>query len=293
MESTTPMTKKRLSGLMELSKSPGKMLLHIYDLEDKVDDAKGNQKDLMDRIDEFLKTSDKMKPVKGKDYLTDDDVNELVDKVSAKVPKQDPIDYEKINTDLVSDVMKQIKKPKDGKNGKDGIVDHDLLASKLAEHLEQAEDGEDGKDGQDGSPDTPEEVRDKLMTLPNGQRLHVKYIDGLETFPKQQDVDYQLSKARNQISYLIQAVETLRNSINPSGGGGYTFVEIPTGAIDGSNVIFTLANVPTSPGTMLLQLNGAVQFQNISGDYTISGNTITFAVGSTPSVGSTLVAYYS
>lgn len=78
-----------------------------------------------------------------------------------------------------------------------------------------------------------------------------------------------------------------------SGGGsaGYTYAEVPAGLINGSNVTFTLAHVPAAPTVMIVELNGAVQYQNAGGDYTVSGSTITFL--SAPVAGSTLVVYYS
>ena len=51
--------------------------------------------------------------------------------------------------------------------------------------------------------------------------------------------------------------------------------ESPSGAIDGSNVTFTLANTPIS-GSVKLYLNGARQNVGAANDYTISGATITY-----------------
>lgn len=50
--------------------------------------------------------------------------------------------------------------------------------------------------------------------------------------------------------------------------------EVPTGAIDGSNTSFVLANTPTT-GTEEVFLNGLLQDQGSGKDYTISGGTIT------------------
>lgn len=60
-----------------------------------------------------------------------------------------------------------------------------------------------------------------------------------------------------------------------SGGSGavYYALEIPTGAIDGSNTIFTLAHTPVGSSEMVF-LNGLVQLRTT--DYTMSGSTITF-----------------
>lgn len=51
--------------------------------------------------------------------------------------------------------------------------------------------------------------------------------------------------------------------------------EVPSGAINGSNTTFTLANTPTS-GTEHVYLNGLLQESGTGNDYTISGATITY-----------------
>lgn len=64
--------------------------------------------------------------------------------------------------------------------------------------------------------------------------------------------------------------------------------EIPHGAVDGSNIAFTLANIPVPATSLKLFDNGVLQIQGT--DYTISGLTITFA--NAPNVGDELIAYY-
>jgi hypothetical protein len=51
--------------------------------------------------------------------------------------------------------------------------------------------------------------------------------------------------------------------------------EVPTGAVNGTNQDFVLANTPTA-GTEEVYLNGLLQNVGASNDYTISGATITF-----------------
>ena len=67
---------------------------------------------------------------------------------------------------------------------------------------------------------------------------------------------------------------------NPIGVGGLTaasFVdkEIPSGAINGSNVTFTLANTPTA-GSEHVYLNGVLQESGSGNDYTITAAVITY-----------------
>jgi hypothetical protein len=65
--------------------------------------------------------------------------------------------------------------------------------------------------------------------------------------------------------------------------------EVPTGAINSSNVVFTLANTP-KVGTECVFLNGLLQTAGV--DYNIAGAVITFTAGDAPETGSILVANY-
>lgn len=56
----------------------------------------------------------------------------------------------------------------------------------------------------------------------------------------------------------------------------FVTLETPTGSINGSNAVFTLANTPTA-GSVTVFLNGLAQQPGAGNDYTISGGTVTFA----------------
>ncbi len=79
--------------------------------------------------------------------------------------------------------------------------------------------------------------------------------------------------------------------VNAAGLTASNFVdkEIPSGAINGSNTTFTLANTPVS-GSEHLYLNGVLQESGAGNDYTISGVTITMATA--PLSGEKLRASY-
>lgn len=59
--------------------------------------------------------------------------------------------------------------------------------------------------------------------------------------------------------------------------GNYVTRETPSGAVNGSNTTYTLANTPVA-GTEHLYLNGILQEPGAGNDYTISGGTITYLV---------------
>jgi hypothetical protein len=76
---------------------------------------------------------------------------------------------------------------------------------------------------------------------------------------------------------------------NTFSAANFAIGEVPSGAINSSNVTFTLAHVPVA-NTDALFLNGLRQKKGISNDYTISGATITF--NTAPMTGSVLLADY-
>lgn len=69
----------------------------------------------------------------------------------------------------------------------------------------------------------------------------------------------------------------------------FTFSEVPSGLVNGSNTTYTLAQTPTS-GTLELYMNGIRQKAGSGNDYTLSGLTITMSQA--PEAGSVLLADY-
>jgi hypothetical protein len=78
-----------------------------------------------------------------------------------------------------------------------------------------------------------------------------------------------------------------------SGGGGsstrFSNNETPSGAVNGSNTAFTVAQTPANGGMFFLTRNG--QFQVVGVDYTISGVNITYLYA--PSSGDKIRATYT
>jgi hypothetical protein len=64
--------------------------------------------------------------------------------------------------------------------------------------------------------------------------------------------------------------------------------DVPTGTINGTNAVFTLASAPT--GGLLLFRNGLLQ--QSGSDYTLSGSTVTFLSTAIPQAADSLVAYH-
>lgn len=76
-----------------------------------------------------------------------------------------------------------------------------------------------------------------------------------------------------------------------SGGGpGFIDQEVPSGAINGSNTTFTLAQAPSPAASLQLYRNGIMLKANI--DFGLIGTTIFFGSASTPQTGDLLLASY-
>jgi hypothetical protein len=73
-------------------------------------------------------------------------------------------------------------------------------------------------------------------------------------------------------------------------GPGFVDAEIPSGIIDGENVWFTLAQVPSPPTSLALFRNGLFQRDGL--DYTLDGDVITFTTAATPQPEDVLSASY-
>jgi hypothetical protein len=64
--------------------------------------------------------------------------------------------------------------------------------------------------------------------------------------------------------------------------------ETPSGTINGSNKVFTLANTPDDSANVAVHVDGL--FQRTTTDYTISGTTITFVTA--PALGQDVFVLY-
>ena len=78
--------------------------------------------------------------------------------------------------------------------------------------------------------------------------------------------------------------------LTPSVGSYTSWMEVPMGFVDGTNNIFTLSNNPQPSSALMFYVNGILQRQGITFDYTISSNTIT--MNYTPNSGSVLITTY-
>lgn len=164
--------------------------------------------------------------------------------------------------------------------------------------------GDKGLPGIDGSPDKPEDIKRKLESLKDEGRLDASAIKNLpQAIEKYSPPNIELGRggaggggARMlvadegvlvgqdiQILDFIGAGVTVtrvgnRAVISITGGGNSGTPadnETPDGLINSSNKVFTLLHTPNPAAGLKLYLNGGFLTQGV--EYTLSGNTITFA----------------
>lgn len=80
------------------------------------------------------------------------------------------------------------------------------------------------------------------------------------------------------------------SSSGSGGGPGFADQETPTGAANGSNTVFTLAQAPSPASSLQVYRNGILQRATV--DYTLDGATLTFGSLSVPQTGDLLTATY-
>lgn len=84
----------------------------------------------------------------------------------------------------------------------------------------------------------------------------------------------------NQEVLVLQAI---------TDGSYFVYRETPSGSVNGSNAVFTLASTPNPAASLCLTLNG--QDLTLTEDYALSGNQITFVVA--PETGDKIRASYT
>ena len=130
-----------------------------------------------------------------------------------------------------------------------------------------------------------------LSQAPNPAASLLLYRNGLL---QKQSLDYTLSA--DTIAFASPSVpqpgDILLGSFRTSAATGFSFVdsEVPTGAVNGTNAVFTISLAPNPTGSLLLHRNGLLLKNGL--DFTLSGNTVQFLTGAVPQSGDILLAYF-
>ena len=107
-------------------------------------------------------------------------------------------------------------------------------------------------------------------------------------------VNTTVSGLSTNVTNLTNLVNGLNATVNTLSAAGSTAVfvddEVPAGAINGSNTVFSLAGTPAPAASLTLYRNGLEMAPG--SDYTLNGSAVTFSGTSLPRTGDTLLAYY-
>jgi hypothetical protein len=104
--------------------------------------------------------------------------------------------------------------------------------------------------------------------------------------------DGAIESVLGNLSDCIKVDGTAGPCAGSTGTTGPVFVdaEIPAGAVDGSNGVFTLSGNPSPALSLQIFRNGMLQKDVV--DYSLSGNSITFVNGAIPQSGDVIQTYY-
>lgn len=260
--------KEKIKELLE--KGDVAFIKHLFEIEESIDELDKkikplteSQMEMVSRIVEsvvdHVRLKDKGEDGKdGEDYIiTDEDKEEIVEELLEGLPLD-----EIVKKVPLEEIAKLVKVPVVEKiiEKTEVIKEVPIITNEIKEVAVS---------------DTPEQVRDKLESLIDGEKLTIQAI---------QDLPKLLDELRERISSV------------PRGGGGLNSMalqskfiddETPSGTINGSNQTFTLANSPI-PSSVKVYLGG-VRLR-VTQDYTLSGRTLTFT--NAPQVGEILLVDY-
>lgn len=170
------------------------------------------------------------------------------------------------------------------KDGKDAVVDYELIIDTVVKIIPPPK---DGKAGKDGSPDTGKDIVKKLEELEGKDRLSYDALKNAPDFALLQRLvssrDYDFLELKDvPSSYSGQGGKIV--SVKTDGTGlefvtsssTYTIVENehPPESADGSRVNFTFLHTPITNSEKVFV--GPGRMTVAGGDYTLTGITITF-----------------
>lgn len=158
----------------------------------------------------------------------------------------------------------------DGVNGSNGVDGKDGYTPIPGIDYEIPEDGKDGIDGKDGSQDTPEEVKNKLETLRDDDRLPIKAIKDLR-------------KELDELRRMAINSQIVGGGVSGGSSGGNIVKAYDLSAqLDGATKVFTL---PSMWRIISVHLSSVPNILRDTTDYVYDGtaNTITFTAEITAS----------
>lgn len=219
-----PQTNDRIALIERYLLDPEKTILEMLnDFGGSIEEIKRALADVDLATLETLRGEDGITPVRGIDYMTDEDIDAFEAFILDRMPVlgEDVPDVEQVNT-YIDEKVAKIPRIK-GDKGEKGTA---------------------GTNGKNGSPDSPKDILEKLRSLPKNQGLQIKDVRGLSSKITQ------LDETTDDLELLRQELSQVRISIPTNNGSSATgtVTQIDTGTgLEGGPI--------TNTGT--IQLNAA------------------------------------
>jgi len=135
------------------------------------------------------------------------------------------------------------------------------------------------------------ELEKDVLALPNADDFSNLATSNSSRF---NSIDSYLRQIGTLVDDLHRKVLSLSVAgINVQTGAIAVYNEIPGGAIDGSNNVFSLAFAPNPTTSLMLFRDGLIMSPGAGNDYVLSSATITLDASNAPQSGSNLRAFYT
>ena len=240
---------------------------HLKSIVDKLDTHSEPLKKMNSFI-EAVRGEPGYSPVKGKDYYTDEEAKDFLEKATPVKDKhyRDGIDgHTPTKEELLQIIEPLIPEPIPGK---DAVVDEERIIQAILSKIPKPKNGTPGADGK--NPSVKEVVK---ATLSHLQNLKGSDRPSLKMFREADDLIGSVALHKNMLHNMPKSLIDGDQRWGGHGGSGGTAVWT-SGSFTGDNntTVFTLPAIPSS--ILFLFING--QRQLVPSDYSLAGATITF-----------------
>lgn len=308
----TPEQKAKLRELVDISKDNVSIAAKIMELEDKFEEKFNQAVEAMNAllpiIDTVTGKISELKPIKGKDYLSEEEVSSLIDSVIAKIPVPPTVDEKKLIAKVVKALSKQDKQVQDT------TIDYADIASKVQElipikseiktvetikevvseelktEIEKLKEELDKKDKRLNI--FEDNVKNALNGLrsggPGGTNVRV-LNNGVPVGDTVSELNFTNATSIEYVAGATGRRVNVATGGSGGSGGGLFAIQSVSGTINGSNKVFTISTAFS--GKSFIDLNGQMLAEDT--DYIVSGTTITYTTAPASDLsGTTHKLYY-
>lgn len=251
----SPEQRKRLESLVGLlDKDQAGLVMHIFELEEKIDET-------FTLIEDKVKELGVLEPklTYALEKINEESIAKKVMSMISLPEDGKDADEAVITQNVIKEVMARIKV----RNGKDAVIDYDKIIKECVAMMPMPEKGDQGEPGPAGDLKelAPDEIRNSLELLPDGEKLKMSAVEELpET----------IATLQNRTQLLLQ-ISTQRTNSSSTGSGSITVADI-----DGSPSVSNVTAIKFTNGSVTDNGDGTVNVSTSgSGGGDVSSNTAT------------------